>query len=72
MNYQIKTYWISYGIHEKRSVDNYIHSVYKTEQEIKPIWTEGQLIEAVKNGHTVIYDEFSRSLPETNNIFLPY
>ena len=32
--------------------------------------SHGQLIEAVKNGHTVIYDEFSRSRPETNNIFL--
>jgi nitric oxide reductase NorQ protein len=59
-----------YGISKKEVVDNYIHSVYKKEQEIKPIWTPGLLIEAVRNGHTVIYDEFSRSHPETNNIFL--
>ena len=59
-----------FGISKKEVVDNYIHSVYKKEQEIKPIWTPGQLIEAVKNGHIVIYDEFSRSHPETNNIFL--
>lgn len=58
------------GYTKKEMVDNYIHSVYKAEKEIKPIWIQGQLIEAVKNGHTVIYDEFSRSLPETNNIFL--
>ena len=58
------------GYTKKEVIDNYIHSVYKTEKEIKPTWVEGQLIEAVKNGHTVIYDEFSRSLPETNNIFL--
>jgi len=31
---------------------------------------QGQLVEAVKKGHVVIYDEFSRSRPETNNIFL--
>jgi nitric oxide reductase NorQ protein len=59
-----------YGVTKKIMVDNYIHSVYKKEQEIKPLWANGQLVEAVKNGHTVIYDEFSRSHPETNNIFL--
>ncbi|MEH7012467.1 gas vesicle protein GvpN [Neobacillus niacini] len=58
------------GVSKKEIVDNYIHSVIKKEQEIKPLWVQGQLIEAVKNGHVVIYDEFSRSLPETNNIFL--
>lgn len=58
------------GYTKKETIDNYIHSVYKAEKEIKPVWIKGQLIEAVKNGHTVIYDEFSRSLPETNNIFL--
>lgn len=59
-----------FGVRKKEIVDNYIHSVIKKEQEIKPFWVQGQLIEAVKNGHVVIYDEFSRSLPETNNIFL--
>lgn len=58
------------GYIKKEKIDNYIRSVYKAEKEIKPLWVEGQLIEAVKNGYTVIYDEFSRSLPETNNIFL--
>jgi nitric oxide reductase NorQ protein len=58
------------GVTKKEVIDNYIHSVYKRDQEIKPVWIHGQLIEAVKNGHVVIYDEFSRSLPETNNIFL--
>ncbi|WP_222127334.1 gas vesicle protein GvpN [Bacillus sp. X1(2014)] len=59
-----------YGMVKKEVIDNFIHSVYKTEKEIKPIWSNGQLIDAVKNGHVVIYDEFSRSRPETNNIFL--
>lgn len=58
------------GVSKKQVVDNYIHSVYKKEQEVKPIWINGQLIEAVKKGHVVIYDEFTRSRPETNNIFL--
>lgn len=59
-----------YGVSKKELIDNYIHSVYKKEQEIKPIWADGQLVNAVLNGYTVIYDEFSRSRPETNNIFL--
>ncbi len=58
------------GVSTKEIIDNYIRSVYKKEQEVKPVWIQGQLIEAVKNGHVVIYDEFSRSRPETNNIFL--
>ncbi|MDN4524945.1 gas vesicle protein GvpN [Fictibacillus fluitans] len=58
------------GITKKEVVDNYIHSVYKKEQEVRPLWMQGQLIEAVKKGHVVIYDEFTRSRPETNNILL--
>jgi nitric oxide reductase NorQ protein len=58
------------GVRKKEIIDNYIHTVFKKEQEVKPMWVQGQLIEAVKNGHVVIYDEFSRSRPETNNIFL--
>jgi nitric oxide reductase NorQ protein len=58
------------GISKKEIIDNYIHSVYKSEQQLRPIWVPGQLVEAVKNGHVVIYDEFSRSRPEANNIFL--
>ncbi|GAM14475.1 gas vesicle protein GvpN [Mesobacillus selenatarsenatis] len=59
-----------YGYVKKEVVDNYIHSVYKKEQEVRPFWLSGELVEAVLNGHTVIYDEFTRSRPETNNIFL--
>ena len=58
------------GINKKEIIDNYIHSVYKSEQQIRSLWVNGQLTEAVKNGHVVIYDEFSRSRPEANNIFL--
>ena len=58
------------GISKKEIIDNYIHSVYKSQQEIRPLWEHSQLVEAVKNGHIVIYDEFSRSRPDANNIFL--
>lgn len=59
-----------FGFSKKELIDNYIHSVYKKEQEVKPKWINGQLVEAVKQGHTLIFDEFTRSKPETNNIFL--
>ncbi|RXZ00556.1 gas vesicle protein GvpN [Fictibacillus sp. S7] len=58
------------GVSKKEVIDNYVHSVYKKEQEVRPLWMQGQLVEAVKKGHVVIYDEFTRSRPETNNIFL--
>lgn len=59
-----------YGVTKKEVVDNYVHTVYKREQEIKPTWVNGKLLEAVKKGHLLVFDEFTRSHPETNNIFL--
>lgn len=58
------------GYTNKTVIDNYIHSVYKREEQIKPVWMNGDLIEAVRNGHVLVYDELTRSHPETNNIFL--
>lgn len=58
------------GFSHKKTIDNYIHSVYMKEEEIKELRVDGLLIEAVKKGHTVIYDEFTRSRPEMNNLFL--
>ena len=58
------------GYYKKEIIDNYIHSVYKKEEEARPYWQSGELVKAVMNGHTVVYDEFTRSRPETNNLFL--
>ena len=58
------------GYANKTVEDNYIHNVYKKEVRTRPVWAEGQLVEAVKNGYTIIYDEFNRSIPEINNLFL--
>lgn len=58
------------GFERKKVEDNYIHSVYKEEVRTGPVWTSGQLVDAAKYGYTVIYDEFNRSTPEINNIFL--
>lgn len=58
------------GYRKHRLVDNYIHSVVKTEEEMKSLWLENRLTTACKNGDTLIYDEFNRSRPESNNPFL--
>ncbi len=50
--------------------DEYVHSVLKVEEEVKPVWVGKALTEACKNGSTVVYDEFTRSRPEANNELL--
>jgi gas vesicle protein GvpN len=56
----------------KRStvVDNYIHSVLKTDESLDVNWVDNRLTLAVREGHTLIYDEFNRTRPEANNILL--
>ena len=58
------------GYRKHKLVDNYIHSVLKTEEEVKTTWLENRLTTACQNGDTLIYDEFNRSRPEANNPFL--
>jgi len=58
------------GVVSSRLVDNFIHSVLKTEESVRPQWIDQRLTTACRNGHTLIYDEFSRSRPEANNVLL--
>lgn len=58
------------GYTSKKVVDQYVRSVYKKDESVSEMWKDGRLLEAVKNGYTLIYDEFTRSRPTTNNIFL--
>lgn len=58
------------GYRKSKVVDNFIHSVLKTEEETKSLWTDNRLTSACQNGDTLIYDEFNRSRPEANNVFL--
>ena len=60
-----------HGYHRKRTVDNFIHSVMKTEDRLDYRWIDSQLTVACQQGYTLVYDEFSRSRPEANNVFLP-
>jgi nitric oxide reductase NorQ protein len=58
------------GYHKSKVVDNYIHSVVKTEESLSTLWEDRRLTTACLNGYTLIYDEFNRSRPETNNVLL--
>jgi gas vesicle protein GvpN len=58
------------GYRKSKLIDNYIHSVLKTEEETKSLWMDNRLTTACQNGETLIYDEFSRSRPEANNALL--
>jgi gas vesicle protein GvpN len=50
--------------------DNFIHSVLKIEQDMYKRWMDNRLTLACKYGYTMIYDEFTRSRPEANNVLL--
>lgn len=59
-----------YGYRKSKLVDNYIHSVLKTEESVSTLWADNRLTLACKNGDTLLYDEFTRSKPEANNALL--
>lgn len=50
--------------------DNFIRSVVKTDETVNPYWVDGRLAVACERGFTLVYDEFTRSRPETNNVLL--
>ncbi|WP_082674578.1 gas vesicle protein GvpN [Thiohalocapsa sp. ML1] len=58
------------GYRRSKVVDNYIHSVLRTEEEMRQVWVDDRLTTACRNGDTLIYDEFNRSRPEANNVLL--
>ncbi len=60
-----------YGYRIKKVVDRFISRVLKTEEDMVKRWVDNRLTVACKYGFTLIYDEFTRSRPEANNIFLP-
>lgn len=60
----------SMGYRKSKLVDNFIHSVVKTEEEMKSLWVDNRLTTACQKGDILIYDEFNRSRPEANNALL--
>ena len=59
-----------YGYRMKKTVDNFIHSVLKTEEDVKKTWVDNRVTVACRYGFTLLYDEFTRSRPEANNVLL--
>jgi len=58
------------GYCRSKLVDNFIHSVVKTEETLRTVWVDNRLTMACRYGHTLVYDEFTRSRPEANNTLL--
>lgn len=58
------------GYRKHKLIDNYIHSVLKTEEDMNSLWVDNRLTTACQNGEILIYDEFNRSRPEANNALL--
>lgn len=58
------------GMFSSKVIDNFIHSVVKTEESHRTQWVDNRLTTACKHGYTLVYDEFSRSRPEANNVLL--
>ncbi|MGB8345524.1 MAG: gas vesicle protein GvpN [Ktedonobacteraceae bacterium] len=58
------------GYRKSKLIDNFIHSVLKTEEDVSQRWVDNRLTTACKEGLTLVYDEFNRSRPEANNAFL--
>src|ERR1039458_5306232 len=47
------------GYRKSKMIDNYIHSVLKTEENMNTLWVDNRLTTACANGNTLIYDEFN-------------
>lgn len=58
------------GFKRSYTRDEYVRNVFKMEEEAKPLWVGKALTEACQKGLTVVYDEFTRSRPEANNVLL--
>jgi len=59
-----------HGYHYRKVVDRFIHTVIKMEETADKRWADHRLTTACREGYTLIYDEFTRSRPEANNVLL--
>ena len=58
------------GYRKSKLIDNFIHSVVRTEETMNTLWADNRLTLACRKGDTLVYDEFTRSRPEANNALL--
>jgi nitric oxide reductase NorQ protein len=59
-----------YGYRYRKVVDRFIHSVLRYEEDATQRWVDNRLTTACREGFTLVYDEFTRSRPEANNVLL--
>ncbi len=59
-----------FGYQYRKVVDRFIHTVLKYEEDATRHWSDHRLTTACREGHTLVYDEFTRSRAEANNILL--
>lgn len=60
-----------YGEQERISErDKYIHNVVKSKDIVRDRWVDNPLTIAVREGATLVYNEFSRTKPAANNVLL--
>lgn len=58
------------GYRKHMVVDRFVSRVTKVDESYKKQWVDERLTAACKYGFTLIYNEFTRSRPEANNILL--
>lgn len=59
-----------HGYRVRKVVDRFVSRVLKLEEDMVKRWVDNRLTIACRNGFTLLYDEFTRSRPEANNILL--
>lgn len=59
-----------HGYRFRKVVDRFVSRVFKLEEDMVKRWVDNRLTIACKYGFTLVYDEFTRSRPEANNILL--
>ena len=58
------------GYSMSKVIDNFIRTVLKTHEDVQRRWVDNRLTVACRYGFTLIYDEYTRARPDTNNILL--
>ena len=59
-----------FGYRRRKVVDRFVSRVYKSDESLSKTWIDDRLTAACKYGFTLIYNEFTRSRPEANNVLL--
>lgn len=59
-----------YGYQYRKVVDRFVHTVLKYEEGATRSWSDHRLTTACREGCTLVYDEFTRSRAEANNVLL--